>query len=87
MLSGTTTSIDQFCDWLQQDLRFAEMPLKVSTSEQPAFKRFMVKIKTEIIRMDQPNFDADETVGKHLDPKTLKSLVRSRKTDHSVRYP
>ena len=53
-LAGAATSITAWLDELACDPRFAPLPVKFSSSDAPAFQRLKVKIKREIIRMDQP---------------------------------
>ena len=53
-LAGIQPHITGFLAWLQQDLAFTELEVKYSESNGLPFKRLKVKIKAEIIRMDQP---------------------------------
>ncbi|MFN9955592.1 MAG: sulfurtransferase, partial [bacterium] len=43
-----------FLRWLQDDPRFADLPLKESFSANMPFRKLVVKVKREIIRMNRP---------------------------------
>ncbi len=53
-LAGERAQIDAFLAWLQRDSAFAELEIKYSLSDGVPFKRLLVKIKREIIRMNHP---------------------------------
>jgi len=53
-LAGTQSNIDQFLTWLRQDPAFVDLEVKYSESPDVPFKRMLVKIKGEIIRMNHP---------------------------------
>lgn len=53
-LAGTQDKIDQFLTWLRQDSAFLDIEVKYSESPDVPFKRMLVKIKREIIRMNHP---------------------------------
>ena len=50
-LCGDQLGIDGFLQYLEQDERFVDIPLKVSHSEKLAFRRMNVRLKNEIISM------------------------------------
>jgi UPF0176 protein len=53
-LAGTQESIDQFLVWLRQDPAFTNIEVKYSLSPDVPFKKMLIKIKREIIRMNHP---------------------------------
>lgn len=53
-LAGSAHDVRAFLAWLQQDSRFAALEAKESWSESTPFRKMLVKIKREIIRMDHP---------------------------------
>lgn len=53
-LAGTREHIDGFVSWLKQDPRFADLAPKESWSDHQPFRKMLVKIKREIIRMNHP---------------------------------
>ena len=53
-LAGSADGIDAFLQALRGDARFADLEVKFSHSEGVPFRKLLVKIKREIIRMDHP---------------------------------
>ncbi|MFN4116088.1 MAG: sulfurtransferase [Inhella sp.] len=56
-LAGPAEAVQAWLDGLRADPRFAGLQAKESWSDIQPFKRLKVKVKREIIRMDQPLFD------------------------------
>ncbi len=53
-LAGPAAALREWLASLQDDTRFSELDLKTSLSDTLPFKRLVVKVKPEIIRMNQP---------------------------------
>jgi UPF0176 protein len=53
-LAGSRAGIDRFLQWLRADVRFADLDVKESYSDEQPFKRMLVKLKREIITMKHP---------------------------------
>ena len=53
-LAGRAAALRGFLSWLQSDTRFAALPIKESFSAQMPFRKLLVKVKREIIRMNRP---------------------------------
>lgn len=53
-LAGTPAAVRQWLQQLQADPRFAALQVKESLSDTLPFKRLRVRLKNEIIRMNQP---------------------------------
>ena len=53
-LAGPAPAVQDFVAQLQQDPRFADLAPKESWSATQPFKKMLVKVKREIIRMDHP---------------------------------
>jgi len=53
-VAGEHAAVRGFVDWLRQDLRLAALQAKESESDTIPFKRMLVKVKPEIIRMNHP---------------------------------
>ena len=58
-LAGEPPRVRGFLDWLRQDPRFEGLDAKESVSPSVPFKRLLVKVKREIIRMNQPDIRPD----------------------------
>ena len=53
-LAGSADAVHRFVGQLQQDSRFADVAPKESWSDSPPFRKLLVKVKGEIIRMNHP---------------------------------
>ncbi len=53
-LAGAAGAVRSFVAQLEQDPRFAALAPKESWSQTPPFRKLLVKVKTEIIRMNHP---------------------------------
>ncbi len=54
-LAGSAESVRGFVDWLRQDPRLSDLQPKESWSATHPFKKMLVKVKREIIRMNHPS--------------------------------
>ena len=71
-LSGTRANIDTYLAWLRSDVRFADIDVKESLSEEQSHKRMLVKIKKEIITMRMPLIKPELGRAPAVAPATLK---------------
>ena len=71
-LAGEAAAVHQFVDWLHTDSRFAALEAKESWSETQPFKKLLVKIKPEIIRMNHPAIAPAQGRAPAVDAATLK---------------
>lgn len=70
-LAGSVEGIDAFLQALRADPRFADLEVKFSHSEVVPFRKLLVKIKREIIRMDHPTIRPESGRAPGVDAKTL----------------
>jgi UPF0176 protein len=59
-LAGPADAVRTWVDTLKQDARFADLAPKESWSDTVPFKKLLVKVKGEIIRMNHPTIRPDE---------------------------
>ncbi len=71
-LAGSETGIRGFIAWMRTDARFADIFCKESWCEVQPFRRFFVKLKNEIIRMNHPTIRPLAGRAPGVAPKTLK---------------
>lgn len=79
-LAGQELQLRGFLDWLRQDSRFAGLEAKESWSEQQPFKKMLIKLKNEIIRMNHPSIRPEEGRANFISPKKLQEWL-DRGTD------
>jgi UPF0176 protein len=70
-LAGARAAIAAFLEWLRADARFADLETKVSYSSHVPFRKLMVKVKREIIRMDHPAIRPEAGRAPSVDAPTL----------------
>ncbi|WP_424626278.1 sulfurtransferase [Achromobacter marplatensis] len=70
-LAGSAEGIDAFLQTLRADARFADLEVKFSHSEGVPFRKLLVKIKREIIRMDHPTIRPEAGRAPGVDAQTL----------------
>lgn len=80
-LAGAADGIRSFLDWLQQDARFADLDVKYSESASVPFRKLLVKIKREIIRMDHPSVIPESGRAPVVDAITLKRWLQNGQDD------
>jgi UPF0176 protein len=70
-LAGTASGIETWLQALQSDPRFAELEVKYSYSSDIPFRKMLVKIKREIIRMNHPAIEPRAGRAPAVAPATL----------------
>jgi UPF0176 protein len=71
-LAGPAPAVQRFLAQLRQDARFADLAPKESWSTAQPFKKMLVKVKREIIRMDHPTIRPAQGRAPAVSPATLK---------------
>nr|WP_211160256.1 sulfurtransferase [Microbacterium sp. MF43] len=71
-LAGDEESVRAFLDGLRADPRFAPLAAKESWSDAQPFRKLLVKLKREIIRMDRPAIRPEEARAPAVAPADLR---------------
>ncbi|MES2786860.1 MAG: sulfurtransferase [Pseudomonadota bacterium] len=71
-LAGEPDGVRDFLAWLRGDSRFAAIEAKESWSEGYPFRKLLVKVKTEIIRMNHPAIAPQQRRAPAVDAQTAK---------------
>jgi UPF0176 protein len=80
-LAGPASSIHDFLAGLRQDSRFADLQAKESWSQAQPFRKLLVKVKREIIRMDHPAIEPVRGRAPAIDASTLKRWLDAGRDD------
>jgi UPF0176 protein len=80
-LAGEESAVRAWLAELQADARFAALDVKESWSESPPFARLKVKVKHEIIRMNQPQIRPETGRASAVAPATLARWVAQGQDD------
>jgi len=71
-LAGPHADTRSFMDWLRMDTRFAGLQAKESESATQPFRKLLVKVKNEIIRMNHPAIAPQQGRAPAVDATTVK---------------
>lgn len=80
-LAGARPAIDGFLTWLRTDPAFADLEVKYSVSEGVPFKKLLIKIKKEIIRMNHPTIRPEAGRAPAVDAHTAARWISAGKDD------
>ena len=83
-LAGQASAVQTFLAWLRTDSRFATLEAKESWSEAQPFKKLLVKIKPEIIRMNHPAIAPAQGRAPAVDAATLKRWLDQGTDDRFI---
>ncbi len=81
-LAGDAAEVNGFLTWLRSDSRFEGLASKESWSDSQPFKKRLVKIKPEIIRMNHPAIQPASGRAPAVDALTLKRWLDQGHDDH-----
>jgi predicted sulfurtransferase len=79
-LAGDQTGIEAFLDYLDQDVRFLDIPLKTSHTDYQPFNRMNVRLKQEIISMGMDEVKPSEFTGQSIAPTEFKQWLDEGKS-------
>jgi len=79
-LAGKEREMRSFLEWLRCDARFKTIEAKESWSDDQPFKKMLIKLKNEIIRMNHPTIRPEEGRANFIAPKKLQDWL-DRGTD------
>jgi UPF0176 protein len=82
-LAAPAEPLRAFLGWLRQDPRFAQLQAKESWSRSQPFRKLLVKIKPEIIRMDHPAIQPSSGRAPALSPAVLKRWLDAGHDDNA----
>ncbi|MFT4343448.1 MAG: rhodanese-related sulfurtransferase [Candidatus Woesearchaeota archaeon] len=73
-LSGTVQSTESFMKFVKSDVHFPHIVFKRTYADSHTFKRLVVRVKNEIIRLDRPDLGAS-SAAPYVTPHELKELL------------
>lgn len=74
-LSGEAHEVEAFFAGLAEDPRLADIERKYSEHEKHPFRRWLVRLKKEIVRMKIPNVSPNQTVGEYVSAQNWNDLI------------
>ncbi|MEG0149514.1 MAG: sulfurtransferase [Comamonas sp.] len=80
-LAGPAASVHEFVNALREDARFADLNPKESWSDTVPFRKMLVKVKNEIIRMNHPTIRPAQGRAPSVTPATLRRWLEQGHDD------
>ena len=92
-LAGTQKSIDDYISYLNNDVRFRDIPLHLTYTDYQPFRRMLVRLKKEIISLGMDEIKPVEHAGQYIEPIRFKEwldegkevLVLDTRNDYELR--
>ena len=76
-ISGTEGNIEKYINFMENDSRFLNIPLKRTYSETQPFRRMKVRLKKEIISLGRDDINPRELTGEYVTPQELLSMYEN----------
>ena len=77
-IAGTEKNIDTYIEFMEEDSRFRDIPLKKTFSETQPFRRMKVRLKKEIISLGRDDIDPRELTGDYISPRELFEMYETK---------
>ncbi len=76
-LAGSEKAIEQYLNFMEEDDRFLNIPLKKTYSETQPFRRMKVRPKKEIISLGRDDINPSELTGDYVTPEELHAMYEN----------
>ena len=76
-ISGTEENIEKYINFMENDSRFLNIPLKRTYSETQPFRRMKVRLKKEIISLGRDDINPRELTGEYVTPQELLNMYEN----------
>ena len=76
-LAGSEEAIAQYLVFMEEDLKFLDIPLKKTYSETQPFRRMKVRLKKEIISLGRDDINPRELTGEYISPQELYAMYEN----------
>ena len=76
-LAGSEKAIEQYLNFMEEDERFLNIPLKKTYSETQPFRRMKVRPKKEIISLGRDDINPSELTGDYVTPEELYAMYEN----------
>ena len=77
-IAGTEENIDTYIQFMEEDSRFRDIPLKKTFSETQPFRRMKVRLKKEIISLGRDDINPRELTGDYITPRELFEMYETK---------
>ena len=77
-IAGTEENIDTYIQFMEEDSRFRDIPLKKTFSGTQPFRRMKVRLKKEIISLGRDDINPRELTGDYISPRELFEMYETK---------
>ena len=77
-IAGAEKNIDTYIEFMEEDSRFRDIPLKKTFSETQPFRRMKVRLKKEIISLGRDDINPRELTGDYISPRELFEMYETK---------
>ena len=77
-IAGTEENIDTYIQFMEEDSRVRDIPLKKTFSETQPFRRMKVRLKKEIISLGRDDINPRELTGDYISPRELFEMYETK---------
>lgn len=77
-IAGTEENIGTYIQFMEEDSRFRDIPLKKTFSETQPFRRMKVRLKKEIISLGRDDINPRELTGDYISPRELFEMYETK---------
>ena len=77
-IAGTKKNINTYIEFMEEDSRFRDIPLKKTFSETQPFRRMKVRLKKEIISLGRDDINPRELTGDYISPRELFEMYETK---------
>ena len=77
-IAGTEKNINTYIEFMEEDSRFRDIPLKKTFSETQPFRRMKVRLKKEIISLGRDDINPRELTGDYISPRELFEMYETK---------
>ena len=76
-IAGTEEAIESYLEFMEEDERFLNIPLKRTYSATKPFRRMKVRLKKEIISLGRDDINPRELTGEYISPQELFAMYEN----------
>ena len=76
-IAGTEEAIESYLEFMEEDNRFLNIPVKRTYSETKPFRRMKVRLKKEIISLGRDDINPRELTGEYVSPQELYAMYEN----------
>ena len=77
-IAGTEENVNTYIEFMEQNSKFKDIPLKKTTSATQPFRRMKVRLKKEIISLGREDINPKEITAEYISPRELFEIYENK---------